>query len=55
MKRFPQPFRIKRLDGTLFYLDPRGFNITLAKRLHDWSGRLIKYYEENKNDRHRKN
>lgn len=27
-------------------LNPQRFNLADAKKIHEWSGRLIKYYEE---------
>jgi len=44
--RIPNPFRITRNDGTKFLLQPEAWKLADAKRLHEWSGRLVAYLEK---------
>ena len=49
--RMPQPFKVIRLSGQPFWIDPIAWKLADAKRLHDWSGRLVLALEKYKRAR----
>lgn len=43
--RIPNPLKIIRPYEQPFYLNPQGFSLAQARKLHDWSGRLVAHLE----------